>query len=109
VLFEKKRKKDCCGSKVVYTYNLTAPISHAVIDRLRNLGTLNLESSDGRFQLKSKANGDTLAPTVANEDTCATGTTCLTGTIGATRLRAVLTPDNPTLITTLDSILTDLE
>jgi len=99
MLFEKKRKKDCCGSKVVYTYKLTAPINQGLIDRLSNLDNLNLESSDGRFQLKSKANGDTHAP----------GATCLTGTIGATKLRVIITPDNPTLITTLDSILTDLE
>jgi len=56
-----------------------------------------------------EASGDARAPSVANEDTRATGTTCLTGTIGATRLRAALTPDSPAFIATLDSILTDLE
>jgi len=107
--FQKKRRKDCCGSKVVYTYKLTAPIGHDFIDRLRNLDNLNLESTDGRFLLKNKASGDARTPSVANEDTRATGTTCLTGTIGATRLRAALTPDSPAFIATLDSILTDLE
>jgi len=47
--FQKKRKKDCCGSKVVYTYKLTAAINQDLIDRLCNLDNLNLESTDGSF------------------------------------------------------------